>query len=34
MPNADKPEFAKQSFKGFMMRIMMMIDIFKKKSDY
>ena len=34
MPDADKPEFAKQSFKGFVMRIMMMIDIFKKKSDY
>ena len=34
MPDADKPEFAKQSFKGFVMRIMMMIDMFKKKSDY
>ena len=34
MPDADKSEFAKQSFKGFMMRIMMMIDMFKKKSDY
>jgi hypothetical protein len=33
MPDADKPEFAKQSFKGFVMRIMM-IDMFKKKSDY
>ena len=33
MPDADKPEFAKQSFKGFVMRIMMMIDMFKKKSD-
>ena len=34
MPDADKPEFAKQSFKGFAMRIMMVIDMFKKKSDY
>ena len=35
MPDANKPEFAKQSFKGFVMRIMMMmIDMFKKKSDY
>ena len=33
MSDADKPEFAKQSFKGFVMRIMMMIDMFKKKSD-
>jgi hypothetical protein len=32
MPDADKPEFAKQSFKGFVMRIMMMKDVFRKKS--
>jgi hypothetical protein len=32
MPDADKPEFAKQSFKGFVIRIMMMKDVFKKKS--
>ena len=34
MSDADKPEFAKQSLTGFVMRIMMMIDMFKKKSDY
>ena len=34
MSDADKPEFAKQSFKCFVMRTMMMIDMFKKKSDY
>jgi hypothetical protein len=33
MPDADKPEFAKQSFKSFVVRIMMMKDMFKKKSD-
>jgi len=33
MSDMEKPEFAKQSFKGFLMRIMMMIDLFKKKSD-
>ena len=33
MPDADKPEFAKQSFKDFVVRIMMMKDMFKKKSD-
>ena len=30
MPDADKPEFAKQSFKGSVVRIMMMKDMFKK----
>jgi len=30
MPDADKPEFAKQSFKGSVARIMMMKDMFKK----
>ena len=34
MSDADKPEFAKQSFKGFVIRIMMMVDMFKKKSDF
>ena len=34
MSDADKPEFAKQSLKGFVMRVMMIIDMFKKKSDF
>lgn len=33
MSDMEKPEFAKQSFKGFLMRIMMMIDLFKKSDD-
>ena len=33
MSEAEKPEFAKQSLKGFVMRIMMMIDMFKNKRD-
>ena len=33
MSNAEKPEFAKQSLKGFMMRIMMMVDLFRKKNN-
>jgi hypothetical protein len=32
MPDAEKPEFAKQSLKGFMMRIMMMVDVLRKKK--
>ena len=32
MPDAEKPEFTKQSLKGFMMRIMMMVDILRKKK--
>jgi hypothetical protein len=31
---ATPTDLVKQSFKGFVMRIMMMIDMFKKKSDY
>ena len=34
MSDADEPEFAKQSFKGFVMRLMMMIYMFKKKNDF
>ena len=30
MPDADKPEFAKQSFNGAVARIMMVKDMFKK----
>ncbi len=32
MPDTEKPEFTKQSLKGFMMRIMMMVDILRKKK--
>ena len=32
MPDADKPEFAKQSFKGFVMRIMMMMRYVQKEE--
>ena len=33
MSYAEKPEYAKQSLKGFMMRIIMMVDLFRKRDD-
>ena len=32
MPDTKKPEFIKQTPKGFMMRIMMMVDLLRKKK--
>jgi len=32
MPDAEKPEFDKQSLKGRMVRSMMMVDILRKKK--
>ena len=33
MSYAEKLECVKQSLKGFMMRIMMMVDLFRKKNN-
>jgi len=33
MSNAEQPEFAKQSLKGLMMRIVMMIELFRREKD-
>jgi hypothetical protein len=33
MPDLDKPEFTKQSLKGFMMRVMMMLELWRKKEE-
>ena len=32
MPDSVKPEFTKQSLKGFMMRVMMMLELWWKKD--
>ena len=32
MPDLEKPEFTKQSLKGFMMRVMMMLELWRKKE--
>ena len=32
MPDTNKPEFIKQTLKGFMMRIMMMVDLLRKNK--
>jgi hypothetical protein len=32
MPDSEKPEFTKQSLKGFMMRVMMMLELWRKKE--
>ncbi len=33
MPDLEKPEFTKQSLKGFMMRVMMMLELWRKKEE-
>ena len=33
MPDIKKPDFIKQTPKGFMMRIMMMVDLLRKKKE-
>ena len=33
MRDLEKPEFTKQSLKGFMMRVMMMLELWRKKEE-